>query len=180
MKHFESADEYITALRKKPRKYAIIPKSLAGKALGLSRAGITKQVETGKLAEVGVSGRRYLLARGVANSLENERRLTERIRKILEDLAGDGRTITYGKLMGSVEMSSQRPPDRDKIGKILGRISKATHDESRIMLSVLVVRKHDSLPSPPFFSLAKKLGFRWSSDSRFVEKHTELVWSKYQ
>ena len=179
METFKSAGEYITALRKEPAIYAIIPKSLGGEALELSTAGITKRIEQGKLTEVEIGERRYLLASGVTNSFNNERKRTERIRKILEDCARKKQTINYGELMERVGMSSKSPPDRDKIGTILGAISKATYDKNGIMLSVLVVRKHDSLPSQPFFDLARELEFRFTSDSRFAEEHTELVCSEY-
>ena len=94
--HFESAADYFTALGK--NKYAITPKSLAGKALGLSTAGITKRVEQGRLAEVEIDGRNFLLAGGVADSLEGARKLTKEIRKTLERGLYGPKSCKYGHL----------------------------------------------------------------------------------
>ena len=174
------AADYVMALRQDPERYAIIPKAIAGKALQLSRSGIETRIASGRLETLEIGSSRYLLAQKVAEALDKDRMVQRTTEKILVRLAKRRRTITYGELMQKLEMSTNNPNHRNKIGTILYHVSKKSL-KNGILLSVLVHRKsvRRPFPSPAFFELAHDEGFEWADDAKFVEEQTRRVWLAY-
>lgn len=74
--------------------------------------------------------------------------------------------ISYTDLAGQLSSVKLGPEDK-ALHELLGEISKDEHLAGRGMLSALVVHKHDRNPGPGLFSLAKRLGYKFSDNESF-------------
>lgn len=183
---FASAHDWIEALSQ-DLPVSIIPNKIAAELLGDTAASISKRLGNGGIEFVEIGGRRYVSADAIANQLASENALSSMIRIELEDIAKKGGKIFYSELMEKFGMRWQSPPDRTKIGQILGNISKATYAERGVFLSVLVHRKNGkpTNPGPGYFALLDELertltGFHYDAkDSNLIPKHMKEVWASY-
>ena len=65
--------------------------------------------------------------------------------------------------------------DRTALGWLLGDVSRETHKQGIGMLSALAILK-DEMPAPPFFKLARELGYRFTDCERFwVEECRRII-----
>lgn len=75
---------------------------------------------------------------------------------------------TYSAIAPLAGLDMDSPADRDEIRKILGKISTYEHQHGRPMLTAIVVHKHDNIPGPGFFELARQLGRLRDGDDELV------------
>ncbi len=92
-----------------------------------------------------------------------ERDSADRVRRILQELARDGRTLTYQAL---AERAAVPPPHRiHKLTLLLEEMMRADHAAGRPLLAALVVsRAGAGIPGPGFFQLLGELGRYTGSD----------------
>jgi hypothetical protein len=161
-----------------------IPIPFAASALGIEQTTIRAYVRSGQLKPflltsewdekwTGVSGRSLL-----KELQARDQQVADLVDPIIYDLKElGGERIEYGKLMPKFGLSANNPHHRNLIGQVLGEVSKRSYDEHKVMLSVQVVRKHDQLPSEPFFDLAVGLGaMREDTDhEEFVKRHLRKI-----
>jgi hypothetical protein len=142
-----------------------VPIPFAASALGIEQTTIRAYVRTGQLKAflltsewnekwTGVSARSLL--KELNGRDQQVADLVDPIMYELTELGGE--RIEYGKLMPKFGLSASNPHHRNLIGQVLGKVSERSYDKHKVMLSVQVVRKHDQLPSEPFFDLAIQLG----------------------
>ncbi|WP_283195095.1 hypothetical protein [Rhizobium sp. AN80A] len=96
---------------------------------------------------------------------------------------GDTRTF-YKPIMDWIGLVTTTPAHRTRIGAMLDKISKDSHDENGVVLSVLVYRKTAGKTrlGPGFWGMveAKDLSDpETQHKDDFVRNHTELVMKKY-
>ncbi|CTQ33136.1 hypothetical protein [Jannaschia rubra] len=185
---FEETEGWLRALTK-GLPVAIMPNPLAAEALGESSNAISKKVKNGDVPVITIGERRYISADFVAERVEAERALKASIIHKLEHVARNGATIFYGELMEMVGMKWQSPPDRSKIGYILGAISRKTFEEEGILLSALVHRKgpEPTSPGPGYRELMASLredhddlDFDPEEDQEIMlDRHMSAVWKHY-
>ena len=82
----------------------------------------------------------------------------------LVDIAGDGRTETYGELGRVVGLSMGNPRHREVIGGLLDEIDRREHAAGRPQLAAVVVRKRERVPGRGFFVIARGLGLHSGED----------------
>jgi hypothetical protein len=178
MKH--SSRTYVRMLAKDP-SFAVVPFNVAANAIGVSRAAIERMLTDGRLEEIVVDDTRCVRANGVAGLVAKMDHRVDVGFARLEVVARQRETLTYRPLMEEVELDYTLSRDRNVIANVLDRISRRSHKEHGILLSVLVHRKNgQALPGPGFFSLARELGYAVVDEAEFVEAQTERVWAHYR
>jgi hypothetical protein len=84
--------------------------------------------------------------------------MNEDLRQRLITAARAQRIVYYSDLQQLLDVDMDFPPDRERIGRYLGDVSKHEVSEGRPMLSSVVWRKDNSPPGHGFFKLALELG----------------------
>jgi hypothetical protein len=87
--------------------------------------------------------------------------------------------ISYSEMAASVH-SIRFSPEEYAYHHILGEVSEEEDAAGRGMLSAMVVHKHDSVPGPGFFVLAKKLGRDTSDRDNCWGEEMKLVYASAQ
>ncbi|SFI22400.1 transcriptional regulator, AlpA family [Collimonas sp. OK307] len=100
------------------------------------------------------------------------------VRRILEEGAKKWRRLFYEQVMEPIGLSADVPADHEIVEKILADISKASHSENKILLSVFV-QKSLNCPSEEFLSLAKSLGYTYDNPDTFVQEQMIRVFEFY-
>jgi len=77
---------------------------------------------------------------------------TEKLYYYLRRAAMQWQVIPYEDVAWIVDLAAHHPPFTSR----LGSISQHTWETDRVVLTSLVVRKHDGIPSPAFFEFLKK------------------------
>jgi len=99
----------------------------------------------------------------------------------LKEVARVGQTITYGEIAPMANLNMESQADRNEIGRILGAISAREHEESRPLLSAVVVLSGIGYPGKGFFTLAQKLGvYDGSDDLAFFVRELRRVHEYWQ
>lgn len=80
------------------------------------------------------------------------------IYELLQRVAREQRTTTYGDIAPLAGLDMESPADRDRMRELLGKISTYEHQNKRPMLTAVVVHKQDGRPGDGFFELARHLG----------------------
>ncbi|MCK4324459.1 MAG: hypothetical protein KAW89_08020 [Armatimonadetes bacterium] len=109
--------------------------------------------------------------------------MNEKVRivyKKVKEIARAQDTINYSKLASLIGLDMSEPPERTRIGEILGEISRYEHEEGRPMLSAVVVHAADGFPGKGFFNLARELGVYVGPDDVFFCRELEKVYEKSQ
>ena len=76
-----------------------------------------------------------------------------------------GRDITfYADIAPLADLDMSLPNHRERIGSILGEISRAEHRSGRPMLSAVVILVEGNRPGQGFFRLAEELGLYTGGD----------------
>jgi len=89
---------------------------------------------------------------------------------ILEDLARERESITYGNLAERVDTDRRR-----YLSLVLGAITRMEHQEGNPPLSVLVVQSDSQTPSDGFFDLMQNLGIQTKHNSTTDEELFEEI-----
>ncbi|MDZ7907909.1 MAG: hypothetical protein U5N10_06715 [Gemmobacter sp.] len=172
------------------RRTAIIPATLAAEALGETANAFTKRLKSGDLPTIKIGERTYLSADYVADEIKKKLRQSADIREHVERVARRGGKIFYGELMDLVGMSWKSPPDRKRIGHLLGELSRDTFKQQRIFLSSIVHRKaaEPTGPGPGYFDLITGLAdehddvdyIPGEDEQGMTERHMKAVWAFYK
>ncbi|MFZ7090820.1 hypothetical protein [Primorskyibacter sp. 2E233] len=188
-KEFDDTAAWLKALTK-GLPVAIMPNSLAAEVLGESSNAISKKVKKGDVAVISIGKNRYISADYVHDLVDKGIQRKALIIKGLERVARNGSTIFYGELMEMADMNWKSPPDRAKIGAILGKISRESYEEDGILLSSLVHRKgpEPTSPGPGYITLIEGMSDDYDDPDLYDEddldavigRHMEAVWEHYQ
>lgn len=178
---FKDAADYFRAFEKDPAACAILPIQMLADIRGVSRGAIVRMIEVGQLKGIKIGKTRYVRASSYIDLLKERERRIQTVRAYLEEVASKRQNVTYEPVMSLVGLRWQTPQDRLTIGRILGAISRQTHAEHGILLTVIVHRKTAGRPRPGegFFELSLGLGYEWDDNDEFVEDETEKVWDFY-
>jgi hypothetical protein len=179
---FRTSSRYIDALAGDP-SLAVVSIGNAASALGITRATVERMLEDKRLTEIRIEKVRCVRAYDIINFSNQRARDVQAVRKLLEKSARQKKAVFYNPVMKAINLSWRNPPDRKKIGGILGEISESTYKESRgrLLLSVIVHRKSkgNTLPSGSFFDLARSLGYNFSDEQQFADKMLKRVFEHY-
>lgn len=100
-------------------------------------------------------------------------------KKIVERIARQRDTITYGELADEIEVMAL-PPNGTLLEGILTQISRQEDAQGRGLLSVVVINKKSGLPGDGFFALAKERGYEADgSQEEFFQRHREVVYDHH-
>ena len=92
-----------------------------------------------------------------SNDIELEVIMHQAIYEELMRVAKGQRLTNYGDIAPLARLDMRNPVDRNEIGRILDEISNAEHQQSRPLLSAVVVQKEFNIPGKGFFALARRL-----------------------
>ena len=140
----------------------IIPLKHVAETLFLSQATIKNKIRQGEgksgLKGVKIGSDYFAFAESVEKLVEEERILhRDTICFLLENLDKGQTALSYSDGMDFIELSHQISSDRTRYAKILGRISRATHEICECLITVIVHSKGKGVPSGGFFGLAEIL-----------------------
>ena len=102
---------------------------------------------------------------------------------VLVERASLGLPIAYSDLahrITAIHLDVGIQKDRTALGWLLGDVSRETHDQRIGMLSALAVLKTENLPAPPFFRLARELGYRFTDREEFWIDQCNRVMEHYR
>lgn len=180
--HFATLSDYLDAHREDPG-LAFVPIPLVAEHLELSPATVRGMIKSGKLDQVLVGKNTFISAQSLVALHENRYDEFLKVKHFLETLARTGTSsIFYEPVMNEIGLTPRVPAHRAYIGKILGEVSKATHSEKNVLLSVIVHGKKlgKTRPGSGFFDLAlNELKYQWTDDDEFVKAETERVLNAY-
>lgn len=178
VKYFD-AKAYLKALRA-DSSLAVISMKMAAAALGVSRALIERQLESGALDGVKIGKVRCVRAAAIIARQDAFDEKVDKVRRMLEGVAARRGTVTYAPVMELVGMSTKIPNDRAVIGRILGIISEETQRRpDKFLLSALVFNSNAGKPSPSFFQLARKLNYAVANEEQFLNRQLKKIWNHY-
>ena len=102
------------------------------------------------------------------------------LRNELIRLARVSRIVTYGEIAPRYGLDMALSQDRNTISRLLDEISESEFDESRPLLSAVVVHSNDGFPGGGFYQMAERLGLFDGTDrvAFFVEelRRVHLYW----
>lgn len=183
MHKFDTVEEYLEALSRDPRGLAIISMNAAATALDLARSSVERMAADGRLTQISMPGLKGVRARDVSDILDAKREERRKVITVLENAARQQKPVYYDAVMSAIGLDHTLSVDRNRIGHILGRISRESHEQNRILLSVLVHKKgrkpEETLPSDAFFGLAEDLNLDVSDKIAFVKKQMRLVYKHF-
>ncbi len=177
-----TADEYREMLGEDSDSWAIVPKTVAMKWLGITSLTFDKWVKAGRIQQLRIreaKRERCILAKSVFDILTEREERKEKTWNMLAERARKGGTITYSDLMRHVGMTANFPNDRKVMGSMLGEISRETAREHGFMLSALAVLKNTGIPSDSFFEQVEDLGMEHpASHMATFDKDDWEIWLK--
>lgn len=183
MDKFDTVEEYLEALSRDPRGFAIISMNAAATALDLARSSAERMAADGRLTLISMPGLKGVRARDVSDILNAKREERRKVVAVLEKAAHQQKPVFYDAVMSPIGLDHTLSVDRNRIGHILGRISRESHQQDGILLSVLVHKKgrklDETLPSDAFFGLAEDLDLDVSDKRAFVKRQMRLVYKHY-
>jgi hypothetical protein len=180
---FDTLESYLEAYEK-DRELGVMPIALVADHLGRTPAAVSAMIRSGRLSEIRIGKNRFVALQSLLEMKNAQDSQVERVEKYLIKQAKAGvRAVFYEPVMAQIGLSTGIPADRNRIGQILGQISRKSDEENGILLTVLVHRKTagTTKPGPGFPGLAEALGYEWDEDSydEFVEEQTDLVLEHY-
>lgn len=167
---YNEAEAYVRAYMK-DRRLAVIPVSMAAELFNMSSAGVLRRIKSGVLKEARISGTRYVTMESILEVIEEEDREIKTVKTYLEQQARKGiSSVEYAPVMELLGMSTKLSANRNKIGRILGKVSRHSYAEGKGMLSVIVHVKGTGLPSMNGFSaLVDELEEDWEDHYATME-----------
>lgn len=102
----------------------------------------------------------------------------------LEKSATSGERLFYKDVMVPVMLSPDVPDDLAAVDEILADISRKSHTEKGVLLSVLVCERPEDprrspLPNKAFFALAESLGYAYTNPWSFVDQQIRRLFDVY-
>lgn len=180
---YSNLDAYLDAYRAQKGDISVVPIPLVADMFERTSAAVSAMLRKGKLEECVIGKNRFVTVRSLLNAKKEELADVESVTKYLVGLARKGiDKVFYEPVMTKIGLSWMIPAHRGKIGEILGEVSRRSHADHGVMLSVLVHRKKTrgvTKPSDQFFDLAKRLNYKWDDEHEFVAKQTKKVLKIY-
>lgn len=182
---FATVNDYLEAYKDDPYNHGILPIPLIAEYLDRSAPAVTAMLKAGSLNEITIGKNRFVQTASVLEKDDAEAKDVAAVRQYLMNMIAKGETATfYEPIMERIGLVTTTPAHRTKIGAILDRISKDSHDEEGVVLSVLVHRKTagKTRPGPGFWGMVQAEGLfdpETQDKDDFVREHTKLVFKKY-
>jgi len=176
MRSYKTTKRYIRELARDPN-LAVVSRQMAASALSLTRSTIDRQINDGSLEAIKIEGSICVLSKALIGRLESEEAQVATVKSYLLSVAREGKTTTYEPVMATIGLATRSPPNRARIGVILGEISEESYLEDDILLSALVFNKALGRPSDSFYSLAERLVGELGDD--FLEVQLGMIWKHY-
>lgn len=182
---YAEAEKYVRAYMK-DRGLAVVPVSMAAEIFDMSSAGIIGRIKSGVLSDLRISGARYVTMSSILAVIEEEDRELKTVKTYLEQQARKGvSSVEYAPVMELLGLSTKLSAHRNKIGRLLGKVSRLSYEEGKGLLSVIVHVKGTGLPSMNgFFGLVEALDLEWQDQHEtqedFVEAETKRVLKAYR
>lgn len=183
---FETLNDYLEAYRDDPYSHGVLPVTLVAEYLDRSAPAVTAMLKAGSLTEITIGKNRFVQTSSLLEKDDAEAKDVATVRKYLMDMISRGETVTfYEPIMQAIGLTTTTPAHRTRIGAILDRISKDSHEEKGVVLSVLVHRKTagTTRPGPGFWGMAESEGLfnpKEQDRDEFVRDHTKLVFKRYK
>jgi hypothetical protein len=187
-RNFETIREWLEASAA-GRPVAIMPNSLAAEALGETPNALAKKLKRDDFPKIVIEDKAYVSADYVHERCREMAQKLEEIRRIVERVAARGNKIVYSELMESVGLNWRSPPDRTRIGALLGDLSHWSWENHGVLLSSIVHRKtsEPTSPGPGYVVLLEQIGdefddFEYDPEddlADLVEQHMQAVWKHY-
>ncbi|MFQ6238225.1 hypothetical protein [Sinorhizobium meliloti] len=182
---FATVTDYLEAYRDDPYNNGILPIPLVAEYLDRSAPAVTAMLKAGSLAEITIGKNRFVQTASVLEKDDAEAKDVAKVRGYLMDMIARGETATfYEPIMTAIGLTTSTPAHRTRIGAILDKISRDSHEEKGVVLSVLVHRKSagTTRPGPGFWGMVESEGLfdpEEQDKDDFVKQHTKLVLKKY-
>lgn len=182
---FATVDDYLEAYQDDPYNHGVLPVPLVAEYLERSPPAVTAMLRAGTLTEIVIGKSKFVQTSSLLEKDDAEAKDVATVRQYLMHMIAKGETATfYEPLMGAIGLVTTTPAHRTRIGAILDRISKDSHDERGVVLSVLVHRKTagKTRPGPGFWGMVEAEGLfdpETQDKDDFVREHTKLVMKKY-
>ena len=103
--------------------------------------------------------------------------------EVLVEKARAGVPISYSDLakqISAIHLDMGTEKDRAALGRLLGDISRETHEQRIGMLSALAVLKDENEPASAFYKLARELGYRFTDRKIFWAMEYQRVTEHYR
>lgn len=182
---YGEVEGYVRAYMK-DRGLAVISVPMAAELFEMSSAGVIGRVKSGMLREVRIAETRYILMASILEVIEEEDRQIKTVKTYLEQQARKGvSSVEYAPVMELLGLTTQLSAHRNKIGRVLGRVSRLSYEEGKGMLSVIVHVKGTGLPSMNgFFGLVQALEPDWADQYKtqedFIAAETKRVLASHR
>lgn len=183
---FDALADYLEAYQDDPYNHGVLPIPLIAEYLDRSAPAVAAMLKAGGLTEITIGKNRFVQTSSLLEKDDAEAKDAATVRQYLMDMIARGETSTfYDPIMKIIGLTTTTPAHRTKIGAILDRISKDSHEEKGVVLSVLVHRKTagTTRPGPGFWGMVQGEGL-FDPDEQdkddFVREHTKLVLRKYK
>lgn len=188
---FSTVQQWIEALLA-GAPVGIMSTSLAAEALGEAEGSseetvgsLSRKLKEGKIGSVTIQGKRYISAEAIHMIITSGNSQFNKLYEMLVDTAARGEKTTYGEVMAKLGMDTQSPPDRKRIGVLLGQVCHRSWEEDGIFLSSLVHRKgsEPTAPGPGYLGLVESIKpselKKYTDPLEMVLAHMKAVWSLY-
>lgn len=182
---FDTVNDYLEAYRDDPYNHGVLPIPLVAEYLDRSAPAVTAMLKAGSLTEISIGKNRFVQTASVLEKDDTEAKDIATVRGYLMNMIARGETATfYEPIMEIIGLTTTTPAHRTKIGAILDRISKDSHEEKGVVLSVLVHRKTagTTRPGPGFWGMVESEGLydpEKQDKDDFIREHTKLVMKEY-
>ena len=176
MKNYKTTKRYILELAGDPT-LAVVSRQMAANALSLTKSTIDRQINDGSLESIKIEKTVCVLSGALIGRLESDISQVATVKAYLIEVALKGQTTTYEPVMATIGLPTRSPPNRARIGAILGEISEESFLKHGFLLSALVFNKALGRPSDSFYGLADWLGCEVGDD--FLEIQLDKIWKHY-
>jgi len=181
MQIYPSTSDYLAQFGTS-RTLAVLPISQAAEHLEITPSAVVSRLRTGRLEGLQIGKTKFVLVASLQEEMATFEADVSAVQKQLKTYVKKGRVpIFYEPVMSPIGLNWQIPADRTRIGKILGAVSRRTHEEDGVLLTVIVHRKRAGTTSPGdgFFNLATNLGYNFNDSDAFVSAQTRRVIKAY-
>lgn len=176
MNSYKTTELYLRDLARDPT-LAVVSRRMAASALNLSKATIDRQIEDKSLESVKIDAVFCVRAQAIIDRLNHGDEQIRTVKSFLLNVAQKGEATTYEPVMAAIGLPTRSPPNRKRIGTILGDISRESYEKDGFLLSALVFNKTLGRPSDSFYLLAEELGDQLADD--YLDKQLRKIWRHY-
>ncbi|MDX0741562.1 hypothetical protein GOL45_30820 [Sinorhizobium medicae] len=183
---FDTVTDYLEAYQDDPYNHGVLPVPLVAEYLERSPPAVSAMLKAGSLTEIVIGKNRFVQTSSLLEKDDAEAKDVATVRQYLMNMIARGETATfYEPIMTAIGLTTTTPAHRTRIGAILDKISRDSHEERGVVLSVLVHRKTagTTRPGPGFWGMVESEGLydpEKQDKDDFVKQHTKLVMQKYR